>query len=99
MRISNNQIQTFKQCRRLWEFYYKYNLKAVQTASALETGLTYHDKLESIVKTGDFKRDGDPKTDAMATAWKMYVYPNLPELFEFLAGSHLFNCWPFKYCI
>ena len=82
MRISNNSIQTFKQCRRLWEFYYKYNLKSVQIAPALETGLTYHDKLESIIKTGDFKRDGDPKTDAMATAWKTYIYPQLNDRFE-----------------
>jgi len=82
MRVSNNSVQTFKRCRRMWELTYKYNLKPVSIAPALETGLTYHDKVESIVKTGDFKRDCDPKTNAMALAFQKYIYPKLRERFD-----------------
>lgn len=82
MRVSNNSIQTFKRCRRLWELQYKYNLEPVQTAPALETGLTYHDKIEQLIKTGDFEMDEDPKTNAMASAFKRYILPHMPEKFD-----------------
>lgn len=82
MRVSNNSIQTFKRCRRLWELQYRYGLKSTSIAPALEVGSTYHEKVESIIRTGDFEMDSDPKTNAMAVAFKKYIYPQLREQFE-----------------
>ena len=82
IRISNSQLQTFKQCRRLWELQYKYGLRSTQIAPALETGLTYHDKVESIIRDGWFEMDDDPVTNAMALAFKRYIYPFLSDKFQ-----------------
>lgn len=82
MKVSNSQIQTFKRCRRLWELQYKHELKPVTIAPALETGSAYHDKLESILKTGTFESDSDIKTNAMAEAFKRHILPKIKGTFE-----------------
>ncbi len=82
MRISNSSIQTFKRCPRLWELQYKYGLRPTTIAEPLETGLSYHDKVEQIIKTGDFTVNGDPKTDAMAYAFKRYALPQIKGHYE-----------------
>ena len=61
---------------------YKYGLKPVTTAPALETGLTYHDKIDQLIKTGKFEQDHDLKTNAMALAFKKYILPKLSKNIE-----------------
>ena len=82
MRVSNNSIQTFKRCRRLWELQYRYCLKSTAIAPALETGLTYHEKVDQLLSTGSFKMDSDPKTNAMVLAFQKYVLPQLDREFK-----------------
>lgn len=76
MRASNSAIQTFKECRRLYELKYKYGLEPIQTADALKRGLRYHDLVEGLLNGESRFRDcNDPKVKAMATAFQMYVMP------------------------
>lgn len=76
MRASYSRIQTYKACRRLYELKYVEGVIANSTSEALERGTSYHDKIESLFKTGEFTID-DPKTSAMALAFKKHIYPML----------------------
>ena len=82
MRLSNSSIQTFKRCPRLWELQYKFGLRSTATAEPLEVGLSYHDKVEQIVRDGNFVESGDAKTDAMAYAFKKYALPKINGNYE-----------------
>ncbi|MFR7592473.1 MAG: PD-(D/E)XK nuclease family protein [Longibaculum sp.] len=77
--LTTSQVNLFKDCRRHYEFSYKEMLKPVNESEALEVGTSYHEKVEEIIKTGDFERTGD-KTDAMANAFKKYILPQLGEI-------------------
>lgn len=78
MKASNSGIQTFKACRRLYELKYKYGLEPVQTADALKRGLKYHDLVEGLLNGESRFRDcDDPKVKAMATAFQMYIMPEI----------------------
>ena len=79
MRTSNSSIQTFKRCPRLWELQYKFGVRPTTISKPLETGLSYHDKVEQLIRNGQFTADGDPKTDAMAFAFKRYALPKIKE--------------------
>ena len=46
----------------------------MEKSNAMQTGSDYHEKLESLYKTGDFERDYS-KESAMATAYEKYIYP------------------------
>lgn len=74
--LTTSQVNLFKDCRRHYEFSYKELLKPIVESEALTTGSSYHDKVEQILKTGDFERTMD-KTDAMAIAFKKYILPQL----------------------
>lgn len=74
MRLSVSKIKLFKSCRRAYELKYVYGLEPVSKSAALETGTSYHEKLEQLYKTGDFDCDFS-KESAMATAYKKYIYP------------------------
>lgn len=74
--VSHSMIRTFKECRRKYFFSYVEGLKPVETADVLKVGSSYHEKIESIIKTGGFDYTND-KTDAMALAWMRYIYPKL----------------------
>lgn len=92
MRISYSQLRTYKECRRLYELSYVEGLKYNKPIETLETGTSYHGKIEQIYNTGDFERTGD-KTDAMAIAYKKYIYPRFKVLateqwFEYPLGNH-----------
>lgn len=92
MRISYSQLRTYKECRRLYELSYVEGLKYNKPIETLETGASYHGKIEQIYNTGDFERTGD-KTDAMAVAYKKYIYPRFKVLateqwFEYPLGNH-----------
>ena len=76
MKASYSRIQTYKACRRLYELKYIDDVVPTTQSEALERGTNYHEKIEQIFKTGDFQID-EPKTSAMATAFKKYIYPQL----------------------
>lgn len=79
MRISISSIRCFKSCRRLWELQYKEDLQVVNKREALETGVSYHNKIDEIYKNGYFTPENDEdafsKTSAMALAYEKYIYP------------------------
>lgn len=52
MRLSISKIKLFKSCRRAYELKYVEGLTPVQIASALQTGLSYHEKIEELYKYG-----------------------------------------------
>jgi len=80
MRISNSSIQTFKRCPRLWELQYIHNLyPTAPAAEPLAIGSTYHDKLEQLIKTGEYNQTADPKTDAMVHAFKCHIMPKISQ--------------------
>lgn len=80
-KASNSKIQCYKSCRRMYELRYIENLYPIQKSEALERGSSYHDKIESLLKTGTFEID-EPKSSAMAVAFKKYVYPLLQPVAE-----------------
>ena len=74
MRVSQTQVKAYKSCRRLYELSYVEGLKYNKSIDALDTGATYHGKIEQLYKKGYFDYTGD-KTDAMAFAYEKYIYP------------------------
>lgn len=75
MIISVSRLKTFKACRRMYELKYIHNLEPVQKAEALETGLSYHSKLEELYKTGKVDDTDFSKESAMVKAYQKYIYP------------------------
>lgn len=73
---SYSRIQTYKSCRRLYELKYVYGVQSTEKIESLERGTSYHEKVEHLLKGEDFEHD-DPKTSAMAEAFKKYILPNL----------------------
>lgn len=73
--LSISQIKLFKACRRAWELKYIEGLIPVDTASALQVGKSYHEKLEQLYKDGYFDVTDYSKESAMAMAYKQYIYP------------------------
>ena len=74
MRLSISRIKLFKACRRAYELKYIYGLEPVEKAESLQTGLSYHDKLEQLYRDGSFEVDLT-KESAMACAYQKYIYP------------------------
>lgn len=79
MRLSNSGIQCFKACRRKYELKYIEDVRPVQSAEVLERGKSYHEKVELLLRGEGFELD-DPKTDAMALAFRKYVMPEIGEV-------------------
>jgi hypothetical protein len=77
MRLSISKIKLFKACRRAYELKYVEGLEPVQTADALQTGLWYHDLIETLYRDGNLSSyEGNySKEVAMATAYQKYIYP------------------------
>ena len=76
MRLSISKIKAFKACRRLYELRYVEGLRPIQRAEALETGSNYHQLLEGLNATGQLVDVDYSKEQAMAYAYKKYIYPN-----------------------
>ena len=76
MILSATKIKDFKACRRLYYFKYVEGLTPLVDTIALKDGRTYHEKIEEIYDKGYFTLSGDV-TDAMAMAYKRYIYPKL----------------------
>lgn len=75
MRLSISKIKAFKACRRKYELKYIYRLKPIEKPESLSVGTNYHEKIESLYKTGDFDISDCSKESAMALAYKKYIYP------------------------
>lgn len=75
MPLSISRIKLFKACRRAYELKYVEGLEPVETADALQTGLSYHALLEEMYGNGGKLPEGTSKELAMATAYRKYVYP------------------------
>lgn len=94
MRLSNSGIQCFKSCRRAYELKYIEGVYPTASPEVLERGRGYHEKVEALLKGEEFEFD-DPKTDAMAMAFQMYILPELgkvtavEEWFEKLVGDNI----------
>lgn len=74
MKVSISRVKLFKACRRAYELKYIEGLEPVEKADALVTGLSYHEKLESLYRTGDFEYGYD-RESAMAFAYRKHIYP------------------------
>lgn len=75
MNISISRIKLFKSCRRAFQLKYIEGLEPAEKAESLQTGLSYHEKLDQLYKDGDFDASDFSKESAMATAYKMYIFP------------------------
>lgn len=78
---SYSKIQCYKSCRRLFELKYIYNVQSTAKIDALERGTSYHDKVEKLLRGEDFEID-EPKSSAMAMAFKEYILPQLRPVAE-----------------
>lgn len=74
MKVSQSQVRCYKACRRLYYLQYVEGLVCNKEVESLETGKSYHSKLEQLYKDGYFEYT-DPKIDAMAFAYEKYIYP------------------------
>lgn len=77
MTISISRIKLFKACRRAYWLKYVQGLEPVQRAEALQTGLTYHEKLAELYETGDTDLSDCSKESAMVEAYKKYIMPKI----------------------
>lgn len=75
MKLSVSRIKLFKSCRRAYELKYIEGLEPVEKAEALQTGLSYHEKIEQLYAEGVFDADDLSKESAMACAYQKYIYP------------------------
>lgn len=75
MKVSISGIKLFKACRRAYELKYIHGLEPVEAAEALQTGSSYHAKLEELYKTGKLDTEDLSKESAMAVAYAKYIYP------------------------
>lgn len=78
--FSNSRIQCYKSCRRMYLWKYIHNVVPVESSAALQNGTSYHDKVRQINENGDFERDGNVKTNAMADAYKRLILPKLGKI-------------------
>lgn len=93
MKISATKVKCYKACKRLYYLKYVEGLECVTPIQALEDGKSYHALIEEMYNTGDFTATGNPKIDAMATAYFKYIYPKFKvrkaeELFEYALGAN-----------
>lgn len=77
MNVSISRIRLFKACRQAYKFRYIEKLRPVKTAESLETGLSYHEKIEDLYKMGVVDVTDKSKESAMAVAYMKYIYPRL----------------------
>lgn len=87
--VSISRVKLFKGCRRAYELKYIYGLEPVERPESLETGLSYHEKIEELYRTGQVDFSDLSKESAMALAYKKYIYPRfkvktVEEPFEYL---------------
>lgn len=74
IRMSVSEGKLFKACRRAWELKYCEGLIPVQKSDALQTGSSYHDRIEALEKGEPLECDYS-KECAMAEAYAKYILP------------------------
>ncbi len=77
MRISISKVKLFKACRRAYQLRYEEGLVPVEKSEALQTGETFHKKIERFNKGDTDVVDGVTKEDAMMSAYIKYIAPKL----------------------
>jgi len=75
MKLSISRIKLFKACRRAYELKYLEGLEPVAVPESLQTGLSYHARIERLYKTGRVDTSDFSKESAMAVAYMKYIYP------------------------
>lgn len=75
MNISISRVKLFKACRRAYWLHYVQGLEPVQRTDALQSGLSYHDKMKELYQTDKIDVSGHTKEDAMITAYREKIYP------------------------
>ena len=75
MRVSISRTKLFKSCRRAYELKYIEGLEPITSSVALETGKSYHSKLEDLYNKGSFDDSDRSVSSAMAKAYELYIYP------------------------
>lgn len=75
MRISSSKVKCYKACKRQYYFKYVERLEYTIPIQPLEEGKSYHAMIEEMYNTGGFDIAANPKLDAMATAYRKYIYP------------------------
>lgn len=84
MKLSASLVKTYKMCRRKYELKYIEELEPVAKSQALQDGTDYHELIEKFYNGerygGYFEEGMNPKICAMATAYKLYIYPNIPQV-------------------
>lgn len=79
MRVSNSSIQTFKRCPRMYQLHYIYGFTPIEKSDAIETGLSYHEAVEGLIRGEDLSEWSYPwtpaKTAAMIGAFRKYALP------------------------
>ena len=95
MRLSVTKIKEFKACRRAYELKYIEGLEPVEKSDALVTGTNYHEKLETLYKTGEVDTSDFSKESAMISAYLKYIYPKfkvktVEDWIEIPVGKHIF---------
>lgn len=73
-KISISKIKLFKACRRAYWLKYVEGLEPVQRAESLETGASYHARLEQYYRDGYLETDTS-KESAMAEAYVKHIAP------------------------
>lgn len=76
MKVSISRIKLFKACRRAFELKYIECLEPETVSDALQTGLSYHSKLEELYTNGSFDASDNSRESAMALAYQKYIYPH-----------------------
>lgn len=83
MKLSASLIKTYKMCRRKYELKYLEELEPVAKSQALQDGSDYHETIEKFYKgeSGVGYFEGcNPKVEAMAMAYTIYIYGKHEEL-------------------
>lgn len=98
MRGSISRLKLFKACHRAYFFRYVEGLEPVQKSEALETGTSYHERIEAMYKNPEdmswLESEDYSKEAAMARAYRLHIFHDLPvkaveEWAEGIAGKHI----------
>ena len=72
--LSVSELKLFKACRQAWFLKYHEHLEPIEKSEALETGTSYHSKLEDLYN-GELDVSDLSVASAMAKAYEKYIYP------------------------
>ena len=76
METSISKAKLFKACRRAYYFRYIEGLIPVKKSEALETGSSYHERIEALYSGQEIENDYSREA-AMTEAYRKYIFPKL----------------------